>query len=76
MPREAKLFLSSSGSAARGFLRFRAVPGEHSASMDNKCSEITQADRAGDRSSTSLGAEHSEESQAGERRPKECEQAI
>jgi hypothetical protein len=24
MPREAKLFLSSSGSAARGFLRFRA----------------------------------------------------
>jgi hypothetical protein len=24
MPREAKLFLSSSGSAARGFLKFRA----------------------------------------------------
>src|SRR5882757_7557279 len=35
MPREAKLFLSSAGSAARGFLR---VPGEHSTSMDKKCS--------------------------------------
>jgi hypothetical protein len=44
MPREAKLFLSSSGSVARGVL---AVPGEHSAPMDKKCSEDTQADRAG-----------------------------
>src|SRR5882724_7586633 len=25
------------------------VPGEHSTSMDKKCSQVTQADRAGDR---------------------------
>jgi len=40
--------------AFSGKLRIRRtrvpeVPSEHSASMDKECSEVTQADRAGDR---------------------------
>src|ERR1700730_14949783 len=59
-----------------GRTRFLEVPGEHSASMDKKCSEVTQADRAGDRGRASLGKEYSEESPPGASCPKECQQAI
>jgi hypothetical protein len=45
MPREAKLFVSSSGSAVRGFSKL----GKYSTSMDQECSEFAEADRAGDR---------------------------
>jgi hypothetical protein len=40
MPREAKLYASSSGSVVRGFLE---VPGEHPAPLDSKRENLAQA---------------------------------
>jgi hypothetical protein len=73
MPREAKLFLSSAGSAARGFLRFRAnIPPRwiKNAHKSRKRIEPEIVDALG------LSEDHPEKSSASASRPKECEQAI
>jgi len=73
MPREAKLFLSSAGSAARGFLRFRAnIPPRWIKNAHKSRKRIEPAVVDALRSLK----DHPKKSSTSSSRPKECEQAI